>query len=102
MYNRKIFRIPKRRIYDFRKFHQNRSRTEPSDDFLGERKQVRAALALQLNFLYHILTIVKQHGRAVVVLPDKILFEGGAGETVAASYSSRPTFIRCCVWPPAS
>src|SRR5712691_11774238 len=36
----------------------------------------------QLNFLQHIFTILKQHGRAAVVLPDNVLFEGGAGETV--------------------
>lgn len=36
----------------------------------------------QLNFLQHIFTILKQHGRAAVVLPDNVLFEGGAGEIV--------------------
>jgi type I restriction enzyme M protein len=36
----------------------------------------------QLNFLQHIFTILKQQGRAAVVLPDNVLFEGGAGETV--------------------
>ncbi len=36
----------------------------------------------QLNFLQHIFTILKQHGRAGVVLPDNVLFEGGAGETI--------------------
>jgi type I restriction enzyme M protein len=36
----------------------------------------------QLNFLQHIFTILKQHGRAAVVLPDNVLFEGGAGETI--------------------
>ena len=36
----------------------------------------------QLNFLQHFFTILKQHGRAAVVLPDNVLFEGGAGETV--------------------
>ena len=34
---------------------------------------------LSLNFLQHIFTILKQHGRAAVVLPDNVLFEGGAG-----------------------
>jgi len=50
--------------------------------FLGEHEQVRAALALPLNFLQHIFTILKQHGRAAVVLPDNVLFEGDAGETI--------------------
>ena len=36
----------------------------------------------QLNFLQHIFTILKQHGRAAAVLPDNVLFEGGAGETI--------------------
>ena len=36
----------------------------------------------QLNFLQHIFSILKQHGRAAVVLPDNVLFEGGAGETI--------------------
>ena len=33
----------------------------------------------QLNFLQHVFTILKQHGRAAIV-PDNVLFEGGAGE----------------------
>ncbi len=36
----------------------------------------------QLNFVQHIKTLLKQHGRAAVVLPDNVLFEGGAGETI--------------------
>lgn len=36
----------------------------------------------QLNFVQHIVTILKQHGRAAVVVPDNVLFEGGAGETI--------------------
>ncbi|RBY96869.1 SAM-dependent DNA methyltransferase [Blastococcus sp. TF02-8] len=36
----------------------------------------------QLNFLQHIATIMKMSGRAAVVLPDNVLFEGGAGETI--------------------
>jgi len=42
----------------------------------------RAALALQTNFLQHVFTILKQHGHAAIVVPDNVLFEGGAGETV--------------------
>src|SRR5207249_10899452 len=53
-----------------------------SRQFLGEHEQVRAALALQLNLLQHVFTILKQHGRAAIVVPDNVLFEGGAGETV--------------------
>jgi type I restriction enzyme M protein len=36
----------------------------------------------QLNFVQHIKTLLKSHGRAAVVLPDNVLFEGGAGETI--------------------
>jgi type I restriction enzyme M protein len=36
----------------------------------------------QLNFLQHVKTLLKQHGRAAVVVPDNVLFEGGAGETI--------------------
>ncbi|MBE2184496.1 MAG: SAM-dependent DNA methyltransferase [Anaerolineae bacterium] len=36
----------------------------------------------QLNFVQHIRTILDTHGRAAVVLPDNVLFEGGAGETI--------------------
>ncbi|MFQ5744545.1 MAG: N-6 DNA methylase [Acidobacteriota bacterium] len=36
----------------------------------------------QLNFVQHVVTMLKQGGRAAVVVPDNVLFEGGAGETV--------------------
>jgi type I restriction enzyme M protein len=36
----------------------------------------------QLNFLQHIMLMLKDGGRAAVVLPDNVLFEGGAGETI--------------------
>lgn len=36
----------------------------------------------QLNFLQHIKTLLKITGKAAVVLPDNVLFEGGAGETI--------------------
>ena len=35
-----------------------------------------------MNFLQHIKTLLKMHGRAAVAVPDNVLFEGGAGETV--------------------
>jgi len=46
---------------------------------------VRAAPALQLKFLQHVFTILKQHGRAAIVVPDNVLFEGGAGECLRES-----------------
>src|SRR6185437_13723235 len=36
----------------------------------------------QLNFLQHIMTVLAPNGEAAVVLPDNVLFEGGAGETI--------------------
>lgn len=36
----------------------------------------------QLNFLQHMMLMLKTGGRAAVVLPDNVLFEGGAGETI--------------------
>lgn len=36
----------------------------------------------QLNFVQHINAMLKANGQAAVVLPDNVLFEGGAGETV--------------------
>ena len=36
----------------------------------------------QLNFLQHVRTLLKTQGRAAIVVPDNVLFEGGAGETV--------------------
>jgi type I restriction enzyme M protein len=36
----------------------------------------------QLNFVQHVKSILQTHGRAAVVAPDNVLFEGGAGETV--------------------
>ncbi len=36
----------------------------------------------QLNFLQHIVTLLKTDGKAAVVLPDNVLFEGGAGERI--------------------
>ena len=36
----------------------------------------------QLNFVQHIYTILNSTGKAAVVVPDNVLFEGGAGETV--------------------
>ena len=36
----------------------------------------------QLNFVQHIRTMLKTTGKAAVVVPDNVLFEGGAGETI--------------------
>lgn len=36
----------------------------------------------QLNFMQHIVSMLKVTGKAAVVLPDNVLFEGGAGEKI--------------------
>lgn len=36
----------------------------------------------QLNFLQHVKTITKINGKVAIVVPDNVLFEGGAGETI--------------------
>jgi type I restriction enzyme M protein len=50
--------------------------TYSRDDFWAETSNK------QLNFLQHIKSILKATGRAAVVLPDNVLFEGGAGEKI--------------------
>ncbi|BCJ61233.1 type I restriction-modification system subunit M [Micromonospora endophytica] len=48
-----------------------------------ERTDFWAATAnKQLNFVQHIASLLEIDGRAAVVLPDNVLFEGGAGETI--------------------
>ena len=36
----------------------------------------------QLNFVQHVRSLLKINGRSAIVVPDNVLFEGGAGETV--------------------
>ena len=36
----------------------------------------------QLNFLQHVRSLLKIHGKAAIVVPDNVLFEGGAGERI--------------------
>ncbi|MCT2560511.1 SAM-dependent methyltransferase [Chryseobacterium sp. pc1-10] len=36
----------------------------------------------QFNFLQHIVSMLNVTGKAAVVLPDNVLFEGGVGEAV--------------------
>ena len=36
----------------------------------------------QRNFVQHVRTLLKVEGTAAVVVPDNVLFEGGAGETI--------------------
>ena len=47
----------------------------------------------QLNFLQHIFTILKQHGRAAVVIPDNVLFEGSAGEIICRTALEQSSYV---------
>lgn len=38
----------------------------------------------QLNFVQHIFNLLKVNGRAAVVVPDNVLFEGGPGQKIRA------------------
>jgi type I restriction enzyme M protein len=55
---------------------QRESLTIVRDDFWASTSNK------QLNFLQHVKTLLKIGGRAAIVVPDNVLFEGGAGETV--------------------
>jgi type I restriction enzyme M protein len=43
----------------------------------------------QLNFVQHIANMLKIGGKAAVVVPDNVLFEGGAGETIRKTLLER-------------
>ncbi len=56
---------------------------EDRDDAVIRRDDFWASTSnKQLNFLQHIKTLMKVNGTAAVVLPDNVLFEGGAGEKI--------------------
>jgi len=53
------------------------------DDLTYNRQDFWATTSnKQLNFVQHIRSMLKTTGLAAVVVPDNVLFEGGAGETV--------------------
>lgn len=53
------------------------------DDLTYNRQDFWATTSnKQLNFVQHIRSLLKTTGHAAVVVPDNVLFEGGAGETV--------------------
>jgi type I restriction enzyme M protein len=61
----------------------NEEGEQETDDLTYNRQDFWATTSnKQLNFLQHIRTMLKTTGRAAVVVPDNVLFEGGAGETV--------------------
>ena len=61
----------------------NEEGEQEKDDLTYNRQDFWATTSnKQLNFVQHIRTMLKTSGRAAVVVPDNVLFEGGAGETV--------------------
>lgn len=61
----------------------NEEGEQERDDLTYNRQDFWATTSnKQLNFVQHIRTMLKSTGRAAVVVPDNVLFEGGAGETV--------------------
>ena len=43
----------------------------------------------QLNFVQHVYSMLKENGRAAMIVPDNVLFEGGAGETIRKALLQR-------------
>ena len=61
----------------------NEEGEQERDDLTYNRQDFWASTSnKQLNFVQHIRTMLKTTGRAAVVVPDNVLFEGGAGETI--------------------
>ncbi len=69
-------------------FGKKSSVTVVNEEGEQEREAARSSCATtsgprrrnkQLNFVQHVKTLLKIHGRAAVVVPDNVLFEGGAG-----------------------
>ena len=57
-----------------------RSSRTPSFDIIASN--LRHLKFKKLNFVQHVKTLLKINGRAGIVVPDNVLFEGGAGETI--------------------
>jgi type I restriction enzyme M protein len=76
-----IYEPPKAKLYDVvltnPPFGTKGANQAPDrDDFTVETSNK------QLNFIQHVVTILKRGGRAAMVLPDNCLFEGKAGEVI--------------------
>ncbi len=62
---------------------ENEEGEQETEDLTYNRQDFWATSSnKQLNFVQHINTLLKVSGTAAVVLPDNVLFEGGAGEIV--------------------
>lgn len=61
----------------------NEEGEEDKDAMIYERPDFWATTTnKQLNFLQHIVAMLKDGGKAAVVLPDNVLFEAGVGERI--------------------
>lgn len=61
----------------------NEDGTQSKDALTYERQDFWTTTSnKQLNFIQHVRSMLKADGKAAVVVPDNVLFEGGAGETV--------------------
>ena len=61
----------------------NEDGTQSKDTLTYERQDFWTTTSnKQLNFVQHVRSMLKADGKAAVVVPDNVLFEGGAGETV--------------------
>jgi len=61
----------------------NEEGEQETDDLTYNRQDFWATTSnKQLNFVQHIRAMLKTTGTAAVVVPDNVLFEGGAGETI--------------------
>jgi len=59
--------------------------TEKDDQVIVREDFWTSTSNKQLNFVQHMFSLLKINGRAAVVLPDNVLFEGGAGEKIRRS-----------------
>ena len=53
----------------------------------------------QLNFVQHVRSILEINGRAAMVVPDNVLFEGAPGRRCGGSCCTSATCTRCCGCP---
>ena len=81
---------------------QRRRRDRPRDHHYNRPDFWTTTSNKQLNFVQHVKSMLKIDGRAAVVVPDNVLFEGGAGEQSAASCCRSATSTPCCACRPAS
>jgi type I restriction enzyme M protein len=63
-------------------FVNEEGETEKEDQVVVREDFWTSTSNKQLNFVQHIYTLLAVDGRAAVVVPDNVLFEGGAGEKV--------------------